>query len=108
MGVDSDSRKREKPIPHTAEPAGLGETHELLTLNIGPRPPGTPGVLRLLATLEGEVVRDIKPIVGYVHTGIEKTCEGKSYWKVIPVVERMDYLSYYFNAMAFWGSAERR
>ena len=47
-------------------------------------------MLRLVATLEGEVVRDIKPIVGYIHTGIEKTAEDKSYWKVIPVVERMD------------------
>ena len=63
-------------------------------------------MLRLIATLEGEVVRDIKPIIGYVHTGIEKTAEQKSYWKVIPVVERMDYLSYYFNAMAFCGAVE--
>jgi NADH-quinone oxidoreductase subunit D len=42
-----------------------------------------------------------------VHTGIEKTAEDKAYWKVIPVVERMDYLSYYFNAMAFCGAVER-
>ena len=63
-------------------------------------------MLRLLVTLEGEVVRDIKPIIGYVHTGIEKTAEDKSYWKVIPVVERMDYLAYYFNAMAFCGAVE--
>ena len=84
----------------------MGETHELLTLNIGPHHPSTHGVLRLLATLEGEVVRDIKPIIGYVHTGIEKTAEDKAYWKVIPVVERMDYLSYYFNAMAFCGAVE--
>ncbi|HEY2319379.1 MAG TPA: NADH-quinone oxidoreductase subunit D, partial [Solirubrobacteraceae bacterium] len=55
---------------------------------------------------EGEIVRDIKPIIGYVHTGIEKTAEDKSYWKVIPVVERMDYLAYYFNAMAFCGAVE--
>ena len=81
-------------------------TTELLTLNIGPHHPATHGVLRLLTTLEGEVVRDIKPIIGYVHTGIEKTCEDKSYWKVIPVVERMDYLSYYFNAMAYCGAVE--
>jgi NADH-quinone oxidoreductase subunit D len=73
---------------------------------MGPHHPATHGVLRLLTTLEGEVVRDIKPIVGYVHTGIEKTAEDKAYWKVIPVVERMDYLSYYFNAMAFCGAVE--
>ena len=51
-------------------------------------------------------MRDLKPIVGYVHTGIEKTAEDKAYWKVIPVVERMDYLSYYFNAMAYVGAVE--
>ena len=79
---------------------------ELLTLNMGPHHPATHGVLRLLTTLEGEVVRDVKPIIGYVHTGIEKTAEDKAYWKAIPVVERMDYLSYYFNAMAYCGAVE--
>ena len=79
---------------------------ELLTLNIGPHHPATHGVLRLLVTLDGEVLRDVKPIIGYVHTGIEKTAEQKSYWKAITVVERMDYLSYYFNAYAFCGAVE--
>lgn len=79
---------------------------ELLTLNMGPHHPATHGVLRLLVTLEAEVVRDLKPIIGYVHTGIEKTAEDKSYWKAIPVIERMDYLAYYFNAMAFCGATE--
>ncbi|MGI8714479.1 MAG: NADH dehydrogenase (quinone) subunit D [Solirubrobacteraceae bacterium] len=107
MALDTaDYRKREESITYTAESAGQGETHELLTLNIGPHHPATHGVLRLIATLEGEVVRDIKPIVGYIHTGIEKTAEDKAYWKVIPVIERMDYLSYYFNAMAFCGAVE--
>jgi NADH-quinone oxidoreductase subunit D len=104
--LTEDYRKREESITLSSSPAGTGETHELLTLNIGPHHPSTHGVLRLLATLEGEVVRDIKPIVGYVHTGIEKTAEDKAYWKVIPVVERMDYLGYYFNAMAFCGAVE--
>jgi NADH-quinone oxidoreductase subunit D len=101
----SDYRRREESITISHEP-GDDERHELLTLNIGPHHPATHGVLRLLATLEGEVVRDIVPIIGYVHTGIEKTAEDKSYWKVIPVVERMDYLAYYFNAMAFCGAVE--
>ncbi|MDP8910390.1 MAG: NADH-quinone oxidoreductase subunit D, partial [Chloroflexota bacterium] len=83
------------------------DDEELLTLNMGPHHPATHGVLRLLTTLEGEVVRDIKPIIGYVHTGIEKNCEDKAYWKVITLVERMDYLSYYFNAYAFCGAVER-
>ncbi len=106
MSMIGDYRKREESITLSTDVAGMGETHELLTLNIGPHHPATHGVLRLIATLEGEVVRDIKPIIGYVHTGIEKTAETKQYWKVIPVVERMDYLSYYFNAMAFCGAVE--
>jgi NADH-quinone oxidoreductase subunit D len=80
--------------------------HELLTINFGPHHPATHGVLRLMITLEGEVVRDTKPVIGYVHTGIEKTAEDKNYWQAIPVVERMDYLAYYFNAYAFCGAVE--
>jgi NADH-quinone oxidoreductase subunit D len=106
MTLTEEYRRREQSITFSSEAAGDSQTHELMTLNIGPHHPATHGVLRLLATLEGEVVRDIKPIVGYIHTGIEKTAEDKSYWKVIPVVERMDYLSYYFNAMAFCGAVE--
>jgi NADH-quinone oxidoreductase subunit D len=106
VSLTEDYRRREESITLSSEPAGVGETQELMTLNIGPHHPSTHGVLRLLATIEGEVVRDLKPIMGYVHTGIEKTAEDKAYWKVIPVVERMDYLSYYFNAMAFCGAVE--
>ncbi len=104
MSALTDHRKREESITISSEPAG--EQHELLTLNIGPHHPATHGVLRLLATLEGEIIRDIKPIIGYVHTGIEKTAEDKAYWKVIPVIERMDYLAYYFNALAYCGAVE--
>ncbi len=103
----TDYRRREESVSYSVESAGMGETHELLTINIGPHHPATHGVLRLLATLEGEVVRDCKPIIGYLHTGIEKTAEDKAYWKVIPVIERMDYMSYYFNAMAYCGAVEQ-
>jgi NADH-quinone oxidoreductase subunit D len=103
---DLDRTTTLEPTERIDTSGDLGPERELLTLNMGPHHPATHGVLRLLTTLEGEVVRDIKPIIGYVHTGIEKTAEDKSYWKVIPVVERMDYLSYYFNAMAFCGAVE--
>jgi NADH-quinone oxidoreductase subunit D len=107
----SEYRKREQSITLSPLEQQLDEgtedtSEELLTLNFGPHHPATHGVLRLLVTLQGEIVQDIKPIIGYVHTGIEKTAEDKSYWKVIPVIERMDYLSYYFNAMAFCGAVE--
>jgi len=51
-------------------------------------------------------VRDVKPIIGYVHTGIEKSCEDQQYWKAITFVERMDYLAYYSNAHAFCMAVE--
>ena len=107
---DSAYRQREESLtlshlePEVAAAEGLST--ELLTLNMGPHHPATHGVLRLLVTLEGEVVRDVKPIIGYLHTGIEKTCEDKAYWKAIPVIERMDYLAYFFNAQAFCGAVE--
>ena len=84
-----------------------GGVSELMTINMGPHHPATHGVLRLLVSLEGEIVRDLKPIVGYVHTGIEKSCEKHPYWKVIPFVERMDYISYYFQMQAFCGAVEK-
>ena len=99
-------REIERSVTFSELPAVDADGRELLTLNIGPHHPATHGVLRLLVTLDGEILRDVKPIIGYVHTGIEKTAEDKSYWKVIPVVERMDYLSYYFNAYAFCGAVE--
>jgi NADH-quinone oxidoreductase subunit D len=113
MSSVSEYRQSEQAVD-VAEAGGIvaqtltewGGDEELLTINLGPHHPATHGVLRLLTTLEGEVIRDIKPIIGYVHTGIEKTAEQKSYWKVIPVIERMDYLAYYFNAMAYCGAVE--
>jgi NADH-quinone oxidoreductase subunit D len=100
-------RMDEEPVSGT-EAVVPGDRHdELLTINFGPHHPATHGVLRLLTTLEGEVVRDVKPIIGYVHTGIEKSCEDQQYWKAITFVERMDYLAYYFNAMAFCMAIER-
>jgi NADH-quinone oxidoreductase subunit D len=95
------------PIERTAAGEELDLEHELMTINMGPHHPATHGVLRLLVALQGEIVRDVKPVMGYVHTGIEKNCEDKSYWKAIPFVERMDYLSYHFNAQAFCGCVEK-
>jgi NADH-quinone oxidoreductase subunit D len=105
----ADFKELEKSIDISAQLQRVDEDgleRELLTINMGPHHPATHGVLRLLVTLEGEVVQDVRPIIGYVHTGIEKTCEDKNYWKVVPLVERMDYLSYYFNAQAYCGAVE--
>jgi len=105
-------REREESVTLERMEAPLAGTEvepdaELFTVNMGPHHPATHGVLRLLCTLEGEVVRDVVPLIGYVHTGIEKSCEDQQYWKAITFVERMDYLAYYFNAYVFCAAVER-
>src|SRR2546423_5947061 len=80
---------------------------ETMTVNMGPQHPSTHGVLRLVLELDGETVRSASPTIGYLHTGIEKTCEQKKWQQVIPLVERMDYLSAQSNSMAFCLSIER-
>jgi NADH-quinone oxidoreductase subunit D len=79
---------------------------ETMTVNMGPQHPSTHGVLRLVLELDGETVRSSSPTIGYLHTGIEKTAEQKKWQQVIPLVERMDYLSAQSNSMAFCMSVE--
>lgn len=85
----------------------LAPEQEMMTINMGPHHPATHGVLRLIVDLEGEVVKDLKPVVGYVHTGIEKSIETMTYWKAIPFVERMDYLAYFSNMESYCGAVEK-
>jgi NADH-quinone oxidoreductase subunit D len=80
---------------------------ETMTVNMGPQHPSTHGVLRLVLELDGETVRSVSPTIGYLHTGIEKTTEQKKWQQVIPLVERMDYLSAQSNSMAFCLSVEK-
>ena len=80
---------------------------ETMTINMGPQHPSTHGVLRLVLELDGETVRSASQTIGYLHTGIEKTTEQKKWQQVIPLVERMDYLSAQSNSMAFCLSAEK-
>jgi NADH-quinone oxidoreductase subunit D len=79
---------------------------ETMTVNMGPQHPSTHGVLRLVLELDGETVVSVAPTIGYLHTGIEKTAEQKKWQQVIPLVERMDYLSAQSNSMAFCMSVE--
>ena len=80
---------------------------ETMTVNMGPQHPSTHGVLRLVLELDGETVLSASPTIGYLHTGIEKTAEQKKWQQVIPLVERMDYLSAQSNSMAFCLSVEK-
>jgi NADH-quinone oxidoreductase subunit D len=80
---------------------------ETMTVNMGPQHPSTHGVLRLVLELDGETVVSASPTIGYLHTGIEKTTEQKKWQQVIPLVERMDYLSAQSNSMSYCMSVER-
>ena len=80
---------------------------DLITINFGPNHPSTHGVLRLIVTLDGEVVVGLDADIGYVHTGFEKNFEQKTYWKGIPYAPRMDYLGFFANELAYVGAVEK-
>ena len=90
------------PTPTMLEvPADLVESGDVLTVNFGPNHPATHGVLRLVVDLDGETVVGLRAVVGYLHTGFEKTMEQKTYWKAITYPERIDYLSFQANELVF-------
>ena len=66
---------------------------EPFVLNIGPLHPSTHGVFRMKVTLDGEIIVDVEPIFGYLHRGLEKLCEGKTYKQNLPLTDRLDYVS---------------
>jgi NADH-quinone oxidoreductase subunit D len=74
---------------------------ELMIVNMGPQHPSTHGVLRLNIELEGEIVRRVKPIIGYLHTGMEKTAETLPFMSGGTNVTRMDYLAPFHNELCF-------
>jgi NADH-quinone oxidoreductase subunit D len=82
-------------------------TGETMLLNMGPHHPSTHGVLRLLLELDGEEIVNCLPDVGYLHTGIEKNIESKSYEKAVTLTDRMDYLTPMSNNMVFCLAVEK-
>src|SRR3989304_8954032 len=78
-----------------------------MVINRGPQPPSTHGVLRLLLELGGETVLSCRPIVGYLHTGIEKNTEYRTWQQGVAFVTRADYLSCFFNELAYCLAVER-
>ena len=72
-----------------------------MTINMGPVHPATHGVLRLLLELDGETVTKCKPIIGYLHTGMEKECEDQNWRGAVTIVTRMDYLAQMFNEQVY-------
>ncbi|MCX6249212.1 MAG: NADH-quinone oxidoreductase subunit D [Bacteroidetes bacterium] len=83
-----------KEVIHTPVPYIEEEEYHI---NMGPQHPSTHGVLRLVVTLQGEIVKKLKPHCGYIHRGIEKMCEKDTYPQIIHLTDRMDYLSAHIN-----------
>jgi len=78
-----------------------------MILNMGPHHPSTHGVLRLILEIDGETIVRIMPDIGYLHTGIEKTCEAKFYQQVVPLTDRIDYLCPLTNNLCYVLAVER-
>ncbi|MCJ7763620.1 MAG: NADH-quinone oxidoreductase subunit D [Dehalococcoidales bacterium] len=80
---------------------------EPFVINLGPLHPSTHGVFRMRATLDGEVVVDIEPVFGYLHRGIEKLAEGRTYKQNIPFTDRLDYISSMSNNLPYVMAVEK-
>jgi NADH-quinone oxidoreductase subunit D len=78
-----------------------------MILNMGPQHPSTHGVLRLILEIEGENIVRMMPDIGYLHTGIEKTCEAKFYQQVVPLTDRIDYLCPLTNNLCYVLAVEK-
>lgn len=78
-----------------------------MILNMGPQHPSTHGVLRLLLEIDGEVIVRMVPDIGFLHTGIEKTCEAKFYQQVVPLTDRIDYLCPMVNNLCYVLAVEK-
>jgi len=82
-------------------------TRKTMTLNVGPQHPATHGVLRVEVELDGETILNAKPIVGYLHSGIEKNMEAKTYTQAITMTDRMDYLAPMSNNLVYVMAIEK-
>src|SRR5579862_3084148 len=80
---------------------------QTMVLNMGPQHPSTHGVLRLVLEIDGETIVGMKPEIGYLHTGIEKTCEAKFYQQVVPLTDRIDYLCPMTNNLTYCLAVEK-
>jgi NADH-quinone oxidoreductase subunit D len=87
-----------------ATPTGTART---MILNMGPQHPSTHGVLRIVLELDGETVISAQPEIGYLHTGIEKSCESKTYAQAITLTDRLDYLAPLSNNLCYCLAVEK-
>ncbi len=93
--------------PILEAPVAEGARDQHMVLNMGPQHPATHGVLRLVLEIDGEIVVRLYPEIGYLHTGIEKTCEAKFYQQVVPLTDRVDYLGPMANNLCYALAVEK-
>jgi NADH-quinone oxidoreductase subunit D len=97
----------EVPTQILVAPTAEGARDQHMVLNMGPQHPSTHGVLRLVLEIDGEIVVRLYPEIGYLHTGIEKTCEAKFYQQVVPLTDRVDYLGPMANNLVYALAVEK-
>src|ERR1041384_6745519 len=95
------------PSPQEIIQPAIAGKKETMVLNMGPHHPSTHGVLRLVVELDGETVVNVAPDVGFLHTGIEKTMESKTYQKAVVLTDRMDYLAPLSNNLSYVLAVEK-
>jgi len=93
--------------PILEAPIAEGAKDQHMVLNMGPQHPSTHGVLRLVLEIDGEIIVRLYPEIGYLHTGVEKTCEAKFYQQVVPLTDRLDYLSPMANNLCYCLAVEK-
>ena len=93
--------------PILEAPLAEGAHDQHMVINLGPQHPSMHGVLRVVAEIDGEIIVRLYPEIGYLHTGVEKTCEAKFYQQVVPLTDRLDYLSPMANNLCYSLAVEK-
>src|SRR5574341_1501057 len=107
-GILSDEKTVETTLEELRGKVSEGAfTGETMLLNMGPQHPSTHGVLRLLLELDGENIVSCLPDVGFLHTGIEKDMESKTYEKALVMADRIDYLNFHGNNLVYSMAVEK-
>ena len=105
--LDQEHELRIEEPSGLPSPVELASTGRRMTLNMGPQHPSTHGVLRVVLELDGETILKARPEIGFLHTGIEKQCEGKKYQQIVPLTDRVDYLANLSNNLCYALAVEK-
>jgi NADH-quinone oxidoreductase subunit D len=107
-GEQYETSRIPSPVPtQRVLPESLQSSDDVLRINFGPNHPSTHGVLRLIIDLHGEEVVGLDAVIGYLHTGFEKTMEHKTWWKCVTYPERIDYVGFQNNELTFVLAVEK-